>query len=249
MLNVYICDDEQSQREYILSCIMSQKDNICVKGTFANPNELLKNLRAQTNKDIGLYFLDIDLGCDIDGFQLASEIRKIDPRGFIVIITAHSEMLPKTFEYMIEPLKYVIKDSVSELREQIICSLNYALSKYEILKGSSSYGEIIDFSSGNRNCYLYGNDILYITMSFTPHTIEVATSNSILQLRHTLSYIESKLPDYFIQISRETVVNVRKVKSFDTTSNIITLENNLSFNCSRSKTKALLKALKNGASH
>lgn len=48
----------------------------------------------------------------MNGFELAQEIRKFDPRGFIIFITTHAELSYMTFTYKVEALDYIIKDDI-----------------------------------------------------------------------------------------------------------------------------------------
>lgn len=243
MLKIYICDDEKAQRDIILSFLNIPKDNICVRGCFDNPHKLLSAIGHPSENDIGLYFIDIDLKCDMDGFELASEIRKKDLLGFIVIITTHSEMLPRTFEYMIEPLKYIIKSSKYTMKEQVHSCLDYALNKYNTLNSNPYSRRLINLSSGNKEYFIPVMDIIYITMSSLSHTIEVATVNSILQFRNSLSGIYDKLPKSFILVSRDTLINTQKISAFDKANCSVTLSNGVSFTCSKSRIKSLQKIL------
>ena len=70
--------------------------------------------------EVGIYFLDIDLKTDMTGLTLAQEIRKYDPRGFIIFITTHSEMSYMTFIYKLEALDFILKDDPEELGKIIL---------------------------------------------------------------------------------------------------------------------------------
>ena len=61
------------------------------------------------NEVTGLYFLDLDLGCDINGIELAKTIRARDSRGFIMFVTADAESHVLTFQYMVEAMHYIVK--------------------------------------------------------------------------------------------------------------------------------------------
>ena len=53
------------------------------------------------------------------GLILAQELRKIQPRCFIIFITSHSEMSILTFQYKVEALDFIIKDSSENIRKRI----------------------------------------------------------------------------------------------------------------------------------
>ncbi|HBL8261868.1 TPA: response regulator, partial [Listeria monocytogenes] len=107
MLPVFICEDNRMQRErltkYIEDYIMVEHFDMKLELSTGDPFELVS--RMPTHQGMGLYFLDIDLGQpDMNGFELAQEIRKFDPRGFIIFITTHAELSYMTFTYKVEAL-------------------------------------------------------------------------------------------------------------------------------------------------
>lgn len=98
MLPIYICEDELSIRQHIYSHIsdyyafhpeFEQPEIIA----FSDPHQLLSSL--PDNANMGIYLLDIQLNSDINGLELAKEIRFRDPKGFIIFITSHGEYVPK----------------------------------------------------------------------------------------------------------------------------------------------------------
>ncbi|MBO5426385.1 MAG: response regulator transcription factor [Lachnospiraceae bacterium] len=244
MLNIYICEDEASQREFLQDCIthnkISKNDKVNFIGAYGTPTDLIKSLTDKSTNDIGLYFLDIDLNADMDGFELATYIRKYDPRGFIVIVTTHSEMLPLTFQYMIEPLGYIIKDSKNYIENQINDCICKAFSRYETLINLTNENKTITFSRGSRNFFVITDDIIYITLGHLTHTLEILTNNSIFEARGNLSNVYKLLPSNFMQISRETIINLDFIEKVDTNTHIVTLRNGDSFCISHRSFKSLI---------
>lgn len=113
MLNIFVCEDNPAQRQAIVQIIQNtvlieELDMRLVLET-ADPYELLE--KAASSQDTGIYFLDIDLSSSINGLQLAQQIRLCDPRGFIIFITAHSELSFMTFQYRVEAMDFVLKDN------------------------------------------------------------------------------------------------------------------------------------------
>lgn len=53
------------------------------------------------------------------GLILAQETKKNSPRCFIIFITSHSEMSILTFQYKVEALDFIIKDSSENIRKRI----------------------------------------------------------------------------------------------------------------------------------
>lgn len=118
MLPVFICEDNRMQRErltkYIEDYIMVEHFDMKLELSTGDPFELVS--RMPTHQGMGLYFLDIDLGQpDMNGFELAQEIRKFDPRGFIIFITTHAELSYMTFTYKVEALDYIIHELLDDI--------------------------------------------------------------------------------------------------------------------------------------
>ena len=101
MLKIYICEDMEAERDRIQQVIENivlmedlDMELCCVS---EDPRSILDKVKK--TEEVGIYFLDIALGTDMTGLTLAQEIRKYDPRGFIIFVTTHSEMSYLTFIY------------------------------------------------------------------------------------------------------------------------------------------------------
>ena len=113
MIPVYICDDEPFIRENLTQIVDSQILILdCDMGpvrALEDPDELL---RAQREASVpAIYFLDIDFPGKMSGLVLAQKLRQYDPRGFIIFITAHSDLAFETFRLRLEALDYIVKGS------------------------------------------------------------------------------------------------------------------------------------------
>ena len=133
MLKVFICEDNKIQKnkfKNFIEKIIGTKDySIKIEKSTSNPYEILDYLK--TNKTCGIYFLDVNLNSDINGIQLAEQIRKYDPRGFIIFITSHAEMSYLTFLYKVEALDYIIKDNYNNISQRIEECLKNSIAKYD----------------------------------------------------------------------------------------------------------------------
>ena len=122
MLDIFVCEDNAAQRQTIVQTIQNtilieELDMQLVLNT-GDPYVLLEKIKNSQNT--GIYFLDIDLGSDINGMKLAQLIRLYDPRGFIIFITAHSELSYMTFQYQVEAMDFVLKDTPDEAKVKIM---------------------------------------------------------------------------------------------------------------------------------
>lgn len=126
MLKVFICEDNNLQRDKIKSTVENTIiiENLDMKVALSTgkTQDIIDYL--ENNKGSGLYFIDIDLNSDMNGIQLAERIRQYDPRGFIVFVTTHGEMSYLTFIYKIEVMDYIIKDDYSNVGERIYHKFN-----------------------------------------------------------------------------------------------------------------------------
>ena len=121
MLDIFVCEDNAVQRQAIVQTIQNavlieELDMQLVLDT-GDPYTLLEKLK--TSQNTGIYFLDIDLGSNINGMKLAQKIRLFDPRGFIIFISAHSELSYMTFQYRVEAMDFVLKDNPAEAEVKI----------------------------------------------------------------------------------------------------------------------------------
>ena len=118
MLSVYICEDQEEvrriQRECLEKQIMIQGYDMEIALSSGCPGEILE--AVEKNPGRGIYFLDVELkGEEMDGFALGREIRRLDPRGFIVYVTAYGNLAFETFRYHLEALDYIVKESMEKM--------------------------------------------------------------------------------------------------------------------------------------
>ena len=81
MLDIFVCEDNAVQRQAIVQTIQNavlieELDMQLVLDT-GDPYVLLE--KVKTSQDTGIYFLDIDLGSNINGMKLAQQIRLFAP--------------------------------------------------------------------------------------------------------------------------------------------------------------------------
>ena len=147
MLSVYICEDEEEvrriQRECLEKQIMIQGYDMEIALCSGRPGEILE--AVEKNPGRGIYFLDVELkGEEMDGFALGREIRRLDPRGFIVYVTAYGNLAFETFRYHLEALDYIVKESMEKMEEGLGKSLSViterimSRSRYSVVLGESS---------------------------------------------------------------------------------------------------------------
>lgn len=118
MVPIYLCDDDPQIRAAIRreleKEILIKGYDMKVAAACAGPEELLEEIQKSGRR--GIYFLDVDLKHEqYTGFTLGQAIRKMDPRGFLIYVTAFGELAFETFRYQLEALDYIVKENPEEM--------------------------------------------------------------------------------------------------------------------------------------
>lgn len=225
MLNIYLCEDNAGQRtlisDYIKKTILIEDIDLKFACSTSDPHELLNFVKKQS--ETGLYFLDIDLGSDMNGLTLAQEIRKYDSRGFIVFVTTHSEMSYMTFTYKVEAMDFIIKDNQKELQNRIYQCIIHAYSKYSSSNNNSETNFTIKMSD-KEYCIAY-DDILYFETSQNPHKFLIHTENSIIEFQGKLKDILTVLDERFSLCHRSFLINKNHIKEINLKERTVTMSN------------------------
>jgi two-component system response regulator AgrA len=203
-------------------------------------DELLSRLESK-EKVAGLYFLDLDLGCDINGIKLAERIREYDPRGFIVFITADGESYKLTFELKVEAMDYIVKgDSNLEARIcECICNAHAKLTAKATPLQDNFVFKLSQDTNGLKGTFKLAKDsvvsidstkiMFFETSVDTKHTVIVYTAEGRLEFRGSLSQIEKEMDKTrFFRCQRNLIINLEKVIAVDIVQMLITFENGLS---------------------
>jgi two-component system response regulator AgrA len=216
MLSVLICEDNPSCMGKIRKCveqiILIEDLHMKIKKTANTPNEILEYLRS--NKIAGLYFLDIDLNTDMTGIELAENIRKYDPRGFIVFITADEYSLPLTMKHRVEALDYIVK-GINGFEARIAECIKDAYKKYSTAATPLQQKFPIKVSK-DTTVVVDCRDILYFRNSPThTHNVILVTHKDRYEFRENLSNIEQQLDNTFYRCHRTYIVNITKITVID----------------------------------
>lgn len=215
MLNIFICEDTVEQREKITKII---KDIIIIENldmevnlSTGNPNEIINYVKE--NNGSGLYFLDIDLKSKINGITLATEIRKYDPRGFIVFVTTHAEMSYLTFIYKVEAMDYIIKDNYSNIKERVYQCIVDANTKY--LATVTEIQKNFTMKVDDKVINIEFNKILFFETSNIIHKVIIHAVDRQIEFYAKMKDIEDSLDERFYRCHRSYLVNKKNIKEID----------------------------------
>lgn len=223
MIDIFVCEDDYKQlnviASYINNYLMIEKLNMKLSLATNNPHKILDYLE-NNNVDKGLYFFDIALATDINGIELAAEIKKKQLNSKIVFITTHSEMVFLTFKYQIEALDYILKDYPDELQKRIVQDIK--LCNQEFQKGESLSEEYYQFKTGEHLRSVKVNDILFFESSPVPHKVIVHLINGQFEFYSTVKKIEDENKAFF-RCHKSYVVNINNIKSIDRNTRELTM--------------------------
>lgn len=225
MLKVFICEDNKKQLEdfnnYVENIIFSQDLDMDISLVTNNPYDILNFLKD--NSVNGLYLLDVDLKTSINGIELAEQIRKYDPRGFIVFITTHSEMSYLTFKYKVEAMDYIIKDNYKEVKSRIKeCILN-AHAKYS--SNVNTLHKVFTFEVENRTINIEYNSILFFETSSSSHKVVLHAKNRQVEFYSTMKNIENNLDERFCRCHESFIINKDNIKEINKSKRTIFMNN------------------------
>ncbi len=221
MLNIFVCEDDTVQRKSIVQIIkntvlIEELDMQLILDT-PNPYELLETVK--TSQNTGIYFLDIDLKCDMNGMKLAQQIRLYDPRCFIIFVTSHSELSYMTFQYRVEAMDFVLKDNPAEAKFKIRECLLNALERYTLQTNKTH--KLYTIEIGDRRISVDYNDILFFETSSNIHKVILHAKDRQIEFSSTIKDIEKMLDDTFIRCHRSFLVNKNNIQEIDTKNRII----------------------------
>ncbi|MBE5987493.1 MAG: response regulator transcription factor [Paenibacillaceae bacterium] len=245
MIHIYLCEDDERQlkrwkdiiEKYLL---MNSTESILYCAT-SIPEELI-SIRKKSNI-IGLYFLDIDLQSKLNGIELAQEIRRYDPRGYIVFVTTHSEMAVLTFQYKVEAMDFIVKDEPKTLPDQICACVRNAELNYKNQLNLSN--RLLSVKIDKSSLILDQNDIIAVTTCEDYHKIMIHTRSGIKQITGTLKELNAILNSSFCQCSRSVIVNLKHVYKYCREDSLLIMDNKETYPVSFRMMGKLQKALNN----
>ena len=170
----------------------------CVSG---NPHRILEKIKE--TGEVGIYFLDIDLKTDMTGLTLAQEIRKYDPRGFIIFITTHSEMSYMTFIYKLEALDFIQRFASVNNKVQV----NFSVKVNEKVF-------TVDY-----------DEILFFETSPNVHKIILHCKNRQMEFLGKIKEIEKEVDGRFYRCHRSFLVNRDNIREIDFHNRLIYMVN------------------------
>lgn len=204
MIRVVIVDDceEFSNEIYNITKQYYEDKRIAASIRIYNKSQMLKyDLSEQIRYDI--YFLDIEMP-EINGLQLAKEIRKTDENAIIIFVTSYLKYSIVGYELGI--YRYIPKDNISK---KLVPALESA--SREVNRAT----EQVYIVSTNTKCEkIKYEDMLYIYKD-RKYSI-ICCDNAAYKVRKSLRQVYEELNQYgqkqFIFIERGYIANIVQIK-------------------------------------
>ena len=224
MIPVYICDDEQVISERLKKII---SDQIMILDVDMGPVRVAdapaKLLELQRQDTVpAIYFLDIDFPGQISGLALAQELRRFDPRGFIVFITAHGDLAFETFRLRLEALDYIVKGDYSAMAVRVRDCL---VSIQERLRDEpSGQGKYCTLKLFDTVRHIPLKDILYFEALGYKHTLRLHLVNELLEFNSSLEHFGEQLGEVFWRCHRGFLVNREHIRTVHLKEQLVELD-------------------------
>ena len=225
MLNIFVCEDNAAQRrtsvQTIQNTVLMDELDMQLVLDAEDPYVLLE--KVKTSQNTGIYFLDIDLGSSMNGMKLAQQIRLFDPRGFIIFITAHSELSYMTFQYRVEAMDFVLKDNPAEAKVKIRECLLNAMERYTLQTNKTH--KVYTIQAGGRKISVDYDDIFFFETSGNIHKVILHAKDRQIEFSGTMKELTGTLGGNFVRCHRSFLVNKNNIKEVDAKNRIIYFTN------------------------
>ena len=226
MLPVYLCEDDENIRAMEVQALEKQ---ILIQGfdmelacVTARPEALLEVVKR--NRKRGVYFLDVELkGESMDGFALGAEIRKLDPRGFLIYVTAFRDLAFETFRHHLEALDYIVKENQEEMLDGIgRCLL---IVQERLLKEKAENQPYFTVRILDTVRHIPISDICFFETGGRTHRIILHAVNERMDFIGSLQEIEKQPGNRFVRAHRAYLINPEHIQELDLKHNEVRMKN------------------------
>lgn len=221
MISFIVCDDNETDQKRL-----NKRINEFMKGhkeieykisTFVGYDSTFYN-KVKEFESFKVYFLDIETkkGSGIDAVRKIREYYS-DWNSIIIIQTAHNE-----HRYTAQNSRLIIMDFIDKNKnynELIDDDLNRIFKIY--YKSLKAYK--VEYHNKIELREL--REILYIEKELAKKYCLVHTLNGTKKIPKSINILEEELPSDFIKVSRSSIINIKKIHSYDVKNNIITFKN------------------------
>lgn len=218
MIQIAICDDEQSNLEllnrYIKTGFGSHTDDFKIQ-CFCTGTDLLE---ANQCTPFDVLFLDIDMP-EVSGFDVAKSFRNAFSDCFIIFVTSYSDLVYKSLDF--QPFHFIRKQPVNMLEE----SISEVIEKLMLHMKQNEKLTLEDENSGR--VALYYRNIQYIKSEGHYLYYFLQNRNVPIRIRGTLGTIEKEYEKFdIVRCHRSYLINLRFVQRMDMKAGAVYIDRN-----------------------
>lgn len=216
MIRIAVCDDCVTALEYICQQLEANFKLYPLPFTISSFSCGRALLNANVNEPFDILFLDIRMPA-MDGFDIASEVRRYSPNAYIIFVTSNHELVYKSFDY--QPFYFVCKDRRKKLGEDIahvVASLAEQVKRYSVKTLELPYNKIESIVICN--IIYIENDGHYLIYYVQTGSARVPGSSPTVKyrVRGSMSEVCEEMREYgFFRIHRRFLVNSEHVKRIE----------------------------------
>ncbi len=230
MMSVYLCALSQETRnccQHTLENVMLMEDWDLEFLVPEDEKDLIctSQIRHRIKHDASsLYLLEVADSSD-ESIRLGIDLRRIDPRGFIVYLAKQKQVTPHWFLSLssgyVEPMCIIYTDQTSNISGIIKDCLREAYHRY----CAQISPPLLPVRTGYRTYQFPRDQIQYLTI-IGPHQIRVVSQMRCKDTYGTLRSYEKRLGSaQFFRCNRTHLINLRSVKTVDYHTRMVHFQN------------------------
>ena len=230
---IYLCEDDKEQLNYLNKVLEKylQINNIDAQivSVRDNPKDTLSDVSKREDYR-PLFFIDVEFqGYDMDGFDLAVELKRQNPDCFVVFLTSWDDLAYKVFEYGLEVLDYIVKKPGYYLSPRLCKEWEDRFKRiFEkiAMELDQSDQDILIIENGSRISKIRKTEIIFIQTIKGSHYVEIYLPDKRIIIRQPFKEIKDQLDERFISVNRACVVQIDKICELDKKNRFLKLEGN-----------------------
>ncbi len=215
MIRVAICDDNKSMVDFLIEkvdAILTENGMLHQISGYLSGQDFLND---HTSNPFDVVFMDIVMP-EMDGFEVARQIRRISSNTYIIFITTESSLVYESFDF--QPFYFIPKGKPQVVEER----LRHVVGKLAI---HTAANEKILIDGAYDKEYVSPTDILYVKSSSNQVTFHFVDGKT-KQIRKKLTDLFESLNHYiFAKTHNRVIVNMKHIERVDYPNMEILLDN------------------------
>ena len=251
MITAVIVDDEIKSREVLKRLLQEVDVDLTIVGEGDSVEAGFKVINKENPQ---LVFLDVEM-LDGTGFNLLEKFDDIDFK--VIFITAYDKYAIKAFKY--SAIDYLLKPTGIDELENALVQIEKLIKRDKIVDKENFYkAQIKTLINNNKNAgdkrltirgaakieFVDVDDILFCAAEESYSVIKMVNGSEATATK-PLKYFDEILCEYenFFRVSKSCLINLKHIKSYVKTKEIIELKNGTQVELSRRRKKAFLERM------